>query len=483
VRKPLLALVAVASSLALTVLVPDLSPLAATRAEAALLRPNVVVLMMDDMTLQELPYLPNVNALLRQRGTSFTNFYVNTPECCPSRATFLTGQYMHNHGVQSGLAPTGGYNKLDHTNALPVWLRNAGYYTAHIGKYMNGIGTVNPLDRPPGWNDYYGLYEPTTYNYFNYDINNNGVAEHHGTADADYQTDVLGERAVKVINGRKGSLQPFFLYFAPLTPHAGTVAGTGLRYPVPAPRYMGARAGLTQPRTPDYNEANVSDKPMFIRNKPALTTQDQANIQHYWRTSIENLLAADEWIGKIVDALGATGQLANTNIIFTSDNGFFHGEHRLRLDKYWPYEVDVHMPLIARGPSFPAGAFVSNHATNVDLTATVLDLAGATAFARRTLDGWSVRPMVSDPLYGSRRDLLFEGGKAWNRTTYEAIRGGAWKYTEYSTGEKELYDLVNDPYELTNRILDPNAAFVRSSLAQRLNVLRSCRGATCTGAP
>ncbi len=442
-------------------------------------RPNIVVVMMDDMTLQQLAYLPKVNALLKAQGTSFTNFYVNTPECCPSRATFLSGQYQHNHQVLSGIPPTGGYARFDTTNSLPVWLHDSGYYTAHVGKFLNGIKAT---DRPAGWSDYYGLFEPTNYNYFNYDINHNGTLEHHGTAAADYQTDVLGQHAVDVINSQAGTAQPFFLYFAPLAPHAGTRDGTGAKYPVPPPRYDGTMKNVAQPKTPDYNEADVSDKPAYIQSLASMTTLTQFSYARWWQQSIEAERAADDWVAHIVDALAATNQLATTDIIFTSDNGFFHGEHRL-FQKLAPYEADLHMPLIVRGPGFAAGAQVTQRTINADLAPTIVALAGAQSFVRRVADGWSLLPMRTSPTYGANRPLLFELGSAMGRETYAAVRGDQWKFIKYSTGEEELYNLKTDPFELTNRAHDPTVAAVRGAWAARLNQLRTCAGATCTGAP
>lgn len=442
-------------------------------------RPNVVVVMMDDLSMDDLPYMPKVRQLLTQTGTTFTNFYASTPECCPSRATFLTGQYIHNHGVLSGFNNTGGYYKLDHSNTLPVWLMANGYHTTHIGKYMNGIGTVNETDRPPGWSTWFGLVDPSTYNYWNYKVNDNGVIRTYGTAPEEYQTDVLGKRAVDTIRNRSLSTQPFFLYFAPLSVHSGKVDGTGINYPVPAPRYNKTMRTVHQPRGADFNEADVSDKPVQVASLPLMSTAQQYSQEVWFQQTIEDAQAADEWIGKMVDTLKSTGQYANTVIIFSSDNGFLRGEHRLYSQKVSPYEPSVHVPLIITGPGFPAGGRVTAPTVMADLAPTIAALTGTTPGL--ATDGMSILPMVNDPAYGQDRSILLELGRLYTRITFRAIRGPRWKYVEHSNGEREMYNLVDDPRELVNRVNDPSVAWIRDALAQRLAILATCAGPACNG--
>ena len=168
-------------------------------------RPNVVMIMTDDQTVESMRVMPNVKALLADQGVTFDNSFVSYSLCCPSRATYLTGQYAHNHGVMGNAAPNGGYYKLDSTNTLPVWLQRGGYQTMHIGKYLNGYGTRNADEVPPGWGLWYGSVDPTTYRFYNYTLNENGRTVNYGTGTANYQTDVYAQKAVNLIaaSGRR----------------------------------------------------------------------------------------------------------------------------------------------------------------------------------------------------------------------------------------------------------------------------------------
>src|SRR6185295_7702418 len=181
-------------------------------------RPNVLVIMTDDQTVEDMRVLPKTRALLAAEGTSFANSFVAYPLCCPSRSTFLTGQYAHNHGVLANGGPNGGYQRLNHANTLPVWLREAGYYTAHLGKYLNNYGVDSP-EPPPGWSRWFGLMDPSTYRLFDYTVSDDGAAVSYGHAAADYQTDVLAEEAERVLRSRAGEDQPFFVTVAPIAPH------------------------------------------------------------------------------------------------------------------------------------------------------------------------------------------------------------------------------------------------------------------------
>ena len=190
---------------------------------AASPRPNIVVLETDDQTLAEMEVLPSVKRLIGDQGVTFDNNFDSFSLCCPARATFLTGQYAHSNGVQGNTLPNGGYYKLDSTRTLPVWLQRAGYYTALVGKYLNQYGTRNQTEVPPGWSDWHGAVDPTTYRYYNYTLNENGRLTSYcaNAAPECYSTDLYAEKAVEIIRRRAPSAQPFFLWVTPLAPHAG----------------------------------------------------------------------------------------------------------------------------------------------------------------------------------------------------------------------------------------------------------------------
>ena len=329
-------------------------------------KPNIVLVMTDDQTLEAMRFLPRTTALLGDQGTTFSNSFVNFPLCCPSRATMLTGQYMHNHGIRGNTAPTGGYSRLDHTNALPVWLSDAGYATAHVGKYLNGYGYAVPPERPPGWTEWYGLIDPTTYQVYDYRMNRNGVVTQYGHTPADYQTDVIADTAVDVITRRAPKRTPFFLTVAPLTPHREAIGGE-YRAIRPAPRHLGLYDDLALPRPPNFNEEDVSDKPSAIRNLSRISATGITTITTDYRREAEALQAVDEMVERIYRAVEASGELNNTLIVFTSDNGFFHGEHRVAKGKERVYDEAIRVPLIARGPGFAPGLIATEPVTNADL--------------------------------------------------------------------------------------------------------------------
>ncbi|MGH3028971.1 MAG: sulfatase family protein, partial [Gaiellaceae bacterium] len=351
---------------------------AAQPAPAAQASPNVVVIMTDDQTVESMRVMTNVRRLLRDRGATFSQSFVTFALCCPSRATFLTGQYAHNHGVLGNAPPTGGYAKLDHTNTLPVWLQQAGYYTAHLGKYLNGYGRTDPREIPPCYDEWRGSVDPSTYRFYDYTLNENGTLNTYGRV---YQTDLYARKAVNIINRRAPQAQPFFLSVAFLAPHSGGPREpddpVGQATPVPAPRHRNDFASAPLPRPPGFNERNVSDKPVGIRNRPLLGPARIAKIRENYQQRLESILAVDEAVARIVAALRSTGELDETLIVFTSDNGFFHGEHRVPAGKVLVYEPSVRVPLIIRGPSVPAGARRSSLVANIDLAPTILDAANA----------------------------------------------------------------------------------------------------------
>jgi arylsulfatase A-like enzyme len=472
-----------ASALATLVVLVALTGPAPVSAAAVAAQPNVVVIMVDDMNLSALAYLPQVRALIATPGTTFTNSVVSYSLCCPSRATFLTGQYAHNHDVLGNTPPDGGYAKLRGDETLPVWLGRAGYATGHVGKYLNGYGTQTPTEIPPGWTEWYGSVDPTTYRMWGYTLNENGTLRTYGSPAVEdpalYQTDVYAAKAVSFINRRAPGVQPFFLSFAPLAPHGEGASGANLsqRNPRPAPRHRGDLDSVTLPKPPNWNEADVSDKPAAIRALPLIGPAAEQRIEDVrMRGRLESLLAVDEAVASIVAELRAHGELNNTVLIFTSDNGWMQGEHRITQGKVVPYEESIRVPLIIRGPGVPAGRQVNTIAANIDLAPTILEVAGATAGV--SVDGRSLIPIANSPDV-ELRGIVIETGPRQSGNWYVGIRSARWKYVEHSTGERELYDLNLDPYELTSLHADPRYTQVRQALAARLASLRDCAGDAC----
>jgi N-acetylglucosamine-6-sulfatase len=441
--------------------------------------PNVVVILADDMREDDLAYLPKTRALLGAEGTTFANSIVSTPLCCPSRATFLTGQYAHNHQVLANRAPLGGYGRLDASNTLPVWLQAAGYYTAHVGKYLNGYGTDVPARVPPGWSRWFGLTDPTTYRMYGYTVSDGGALVTYGNRPEDYQTDVLARKAEEVVRARAATGQPFFLTVAPVPPHLENddAAGRG-DPPRPAPRHLGRYAAEPLPRGPSFSETDVGDKPAHIRALRPLSKAQVARLTGLHRARLASMLAVDDLVERLVTALRQAGHLDRTVILFTSDNGFFMGEHRLPDGKFYPYEESVRVPLLVRGGGFPAGFTAEQPVSNIDLAPTIAALTRATP--RRPVDGLPLLPLALDPEEGRDRALLIEGfGRSRPQVSYAAVRTDRWLYVEYATGDRELYDLHADPLQLRSRHDAPSLAGVRADLAARLAELRGCAGESC----
>ncbi|HEX8075858.1 MAG TPA: sulfatase [Thermoleophilaceae bacterium] len=450
-------------------------------------RPNVLILETDDQTLESMRVMPTVRRLLGDEGVTFDNSFVSYALCCPSRSTLLTGQYAHNHGVFGNVFPTGGYYKLDSSNTLAVWLQDAGYRTMHLGKYLNQYGTRNQTEIPPGFDEWYGSVDPSTYRFYGYTLNENGRLVTYPSDPAHYQTDVYARKASDLISRRAKGRRPFFLWTAFLAPHSGIPTDEsddprGLATPEPAPRHKDRFAAEPLPKPPSYNELDVSDKPVRVRNRPLITPAREADIRDNYQQRLESLLAVDEGIGRILSALRATGELDDTLVVFTSDNGFYHGEHRIQNGKILPYEQGIRVPLIIRGPGARRGLRLSQLVSNQDLAATILDAARARP--RRRLDGHSLLPLMRSPRVELGRDLLVEGVTGSRPPiSFAGVRSRSFFYNEWSNGERELYDLTLDPDELQNRVTDPAYAAIRSSLAARLLRLRTCRGRTCLAHP
>ena len=233
-------------------------------------RPNIIVIVTDDQDAASIEQMPNTVELLQEQGLTLPNFFAATPNCCPSRATILRGQYPHNHGVLSNQPPNGGvrtFQELDRDQStVATWLDDAGYRTGLVGKYLNGYED-DPSQVPPGWDDWFAWAGEGTFD--SYRISDNGRPVTYDEMPADYETDVYGRRSVEFIESATADGEPFFLYVAPHAPHLPAT---------PAPRDADAFATETAPRSPSFNEEDVADKPAWVRNSPRLTDDQAAQI-------------------------------------------------------------------------------------------------------------------------------------------------------------------------------------------------------------
>jgi arylsulfatase A-like enzyme len=455
-------------------------------APAALARPNVVVILTDDETAAAQQYMTQTNQLIGAQGTVFTQAFATFPLCCPSRTTSLTGQYAHNHGVLHNNRPFGGFTALDHTNTLPVWLQAAGYRTMHVGRYLNGYEYRYGI--PPGWDEWYAAPHSSAFNYRTWKVNENGTLHAYPSParPQEYETDFFARKATELIEGAAGD-RPFYLSLWFTAPHRGRPRdpddppspGT----PSPDPKYRNAFAGVPLPRPPSFDEANMRDKPQVVADRPRITPEKAAGIQENWQQELETLKSADDAVARVVDALGRTGELADTLVIFESDNGFMHGEHRALAEKVLPYEESIHVPLMMRGPGIPVGHVDDRLVGNIDVVPTILQETGV--IPGRLQDGISLIDLLADPGEETGRDILIENGHGANGVpTYRGIRTYRFTYVNHkTTGELELYDLKKDPNELRSEDDNPRYDAVRRDLASRLRRLERCAGITCQAHP
>jgi N-acetylglucosamine-6-sulfatase len=466
-------------------------------------RPNIILIVTDDQTVAQLneATMPNTLELLGAQGTTFEDTIATTPLCCPSRASMITGQYGHNNGV---LANAGGYKHLEgKRNVLPVWLRDAGYYTAHVGRWLQGYKGFKVA---PGWDEWLTMVGEDRF-YFGYELSDDGDKRHFASAPRDYVTRVLNQAALRVVRRRVGSPKPFYLQLDQLAPHAdGFEGGSGGECAHSAIPPSLAPAGFENaalPIPPSFNEPDVADKPSFMRILPSLSDQQIAEIERQWRCRLASLPSVDEGVRRIVATLEQAGELDDTAIIFVSDNGYFFGEHRVRTEKYLAYEEAIRLPLLIRFPGGAgAGAVVDAPVANIDLAPTILELAGASpcigkkAGVCRVIDGRSLLPLVQGGAWPQGRALALELARkagvanAAFPCTYQGVRVQGQVYIEHSSVpdadgvcqpafEVEHYDLGADPYELQN--LYPaapgsGAAAAEAELAARVAALSDCAG-------
>lgn len=455
------------------------------------LRPNIIFILSDDQrwdttddTHSPVPgqnIMPGLRSELGGAGAEFVNAFMTTPLCCPSRSSILAGQYSHTTGVYTNGGTNGGADDFDDSVSIGTILQSYGYRTGFHGKYMNGYNAlwddmIDPPYVPPGWNDWQVFKQPR---YFDYVMIENGVEVAYGSADSDYSTDVLREKAKQFITDSAALGQPFFLHLSFKAPHGPFT---------PAPRHDGLFAALAPWRPASHNEPDVSDKPTWVQNTNPLTPAQIADLDDTRIKQLEMLQAVDEAIGGsttygitgIMQHLRNLGIADNTIVIYFSDNGWHWGEHRYRA-KNKPYEESIRTPMFVYYPKLvPLPRVDDRFALNIDFCPTFAELAQRPTDPAPpiTFDGVSLVRLIDGTAPSWRTDFLTEG---WPNThVWASVREAGWKYTELpvmpgdplTTFEIELYDLVNDPLELNSLHDDPVQAGRIANMAARLRQLR-----------
>lgn len=441
--------------------------------------PNIVFVLTDDLSLNLVQFMPHVLAM-QKAGVTFANYFVTDSLCCPSRSSIFTGRFPHDTGIFTNGGKDGGYtaffNRGHERVTFATSLAAAGYRTAMLGKYLNGYRPpADPV--APGWS-LWAVGGSTGYGEFRYNLNEDGKVTRYGDTPADYLTDVLSGIGVRFIQQKPGA--PFLIEIATYAPHAPYV---------PAPRDANAFPDLHAPRGPAFGAAPDAHAPSWLKALPALSDKDRAKIDQDFRKRAQSVLAVDKMIGELQAALQASGQDKNTYVIFSSDNGYHMGEHRLMPGKMTPYDTDIHVPLIVTGPGVPAGRVIDEIVENIDLCPTFAELGGAAAPAN--VDGHSLMPLLHGQAVTEWRSAaLIEhhgphkdpsdpdapAARSGNPTSYQAMRLPKALYVEYNDGTKEYHDLARDPDEMNNSFAAlPDAEKV--ALGATLGALSNCHDA------
>ena len=382
--------------------------------------PNVVVILTDDQDYESMPVMRRLLSYPGGSWVNFTNAFAADSVCAPSRATLLTGQYSGSHGVTANELGV----RFDSRETLATWFDDAGYHTGLIGKYHLDYGWRTA---PPGWDVWQTKQIP------------NDIDAHTGMA----------------VDFIRNSNSPFFLWLAYRSPH--TKAN-------PPARYRDADVFMPPVRG-NVNEADVSDKPGFIRNRKLIRPYVLEKWREEQRRASREVLAIDDGVAAVINELIATGQLNNTLVIFMGDNGMSWGSHR-KIGKWCPYEECSRIPLLIRYPTAPGNRTETRFVSNIDITATITDYAGITP--RLPQEGRSLIPLLRNNASGWRNSVLLE---RHINDDYYGIRVPGWKYIEYRSGFKELYDLTADPFEMENLATNPAYQARREQLATELHAL------------
>jgi len=429
-----------------------------------------VLVVTDDLDILATPELTRLGELITSQGLTFNRAYVTQPLCAPSRASIFTGRYSHNHGVIDNHAPDGGHvvMRASENATVATWLKAAGYRTSLVGKYINDYpegATDNFI--PPGWDDWFGhLSAFEDGRYYNWWVNDNGTVMRYGDGPDDYSAEVEAKRAEQFVREAAGRPEPLFLYLAPEAPHIPATYSS---------RHGSEFHDVQAPRVPSFNESDVSDKPSPVRQTKPLTPADVNNTDVLQQWRLRSMRSVEDMLDVVMLALSDTGRLGSTYVFFTSDNGLLMGQHRLVARKRNLYEESIRVPLMVRGPGVPVGS-VDAPALNIDLAPTLLELAGAPV--PDSVDGRSLVPFLrGTPPSSWRTDVFIEDYGAGAGFSFE-LRTSDWAYTEIDTGELELYDMRNDPWQLESLHRDVDPSFMEP-FSRRIQTLFACQGATC----
>lgn len=481
--------------------------------------PNLLVVMTDDQDFRSLSAVPFVERAIGGQGTTFSRSFVSYALCCPSRATFFTGAYAHSHGVLGNKAKLdgGGYENLaDPSRVLPAWLNAGGYTTTHVGKYIHGY---DKRASPPGWDRFWGFLGEQGAQY-EYVLRGPGTeTQERGTRNRDFATDLTTRIAVRELKRSASGRKPFFLSVGYTAPHAAEVrardaggpcapeAGEG-DFAQPSPSDLDKVGEIPIPSPSGaFDEVDVSDKPPRVERRTRLDQDDIQFVRRRRACQVASLLAVDRGVKDMISTLRATGELNDTVVLFTSDNGLFYGEHRITGDKNQPYEEAIRVPLMMRGPGVPAGRVIDDPVINADLAPTLLDLAGVSQpkAIERPSDGRSLVGLLEGDARWASRMLLIEGRSNGVKTSsgaqvasYQGVRSRRYMYSEYylqpvesvasgldtapGTGEllfTELYDLERDPFQLENVADSERYERAKAVLDASLRVLSDCKGRSC----
>jgi arylsulfatase A-like enzyme len=419
--------------------------------------PNVLVFLTDDARAETLQVMPKTRRWLGEAGVTFTQGFATTPSCCPSRASILSGRYVHNHGVlQQRLG-----DRLDQRTTLARYLKDAGYRTAMAGKFLNRW----PLPQPPPSFERYALANG---GYYDQVWQVDGAVRRVPT----YSTTFIGDQALAYLaEFERDDARPWFAYLAPFAPHDPRV---------PEPKYATASFPALD-RVGASGEPPVAGKPAYLRDRSPKAAREMAAVR---TGQLRTLLSVDDLVDRVLRRLQETGELDQTLIFFLSDNGYAWGEHR-HVGKFVPYTESIKVPFLVSWPGrLPAGTVDDRLVATIDVKPTVLAAAGIRPDPDDTVDGRSL-------LDGGRRERLLaeywrDQANAPGIRDWAALRTTAWQYIENydqpgSSGTyREFYDLQRDPGMERNLLTDADPGNdPPATLAAELAAARACRGASC----